>query len=43
MARMQDKLQQELQSGSRVVSFVFAFPSWKHERMEEGTYLYRKP
>lgn len=41
MKKMQEKLQQELRPGSRVVSYVFAFPDWEaKETRTEGLRLY---
>lgn len=43
MEKMQEKLLRELQPGSRVVSYAFTFPGWKHETQSPaGVYLYRR-
>ncbi len=43
MEKMQEKLRRELRPGSRVVSYVFSFPEWRHEsRSDAGVYLYRR-
>ncbi len=42
MARMQQKLQNELRPGSRVISFAFTFPEWQQESDTKGLHLYRK-
>jgi predicted RNA methylase len=39
--KLQQKLEKELQPGTRVVSHTFTFPKWNPEEMESGLYLYR--
>lgn len=42
MGRMERKLREELRPGSRVVSYAFDFPHWRHEAKADGVFLYRQ-
>jgi hypothetical protein len=43
MPRMEEKLRRELRQGSRVVSYAFTFPEWRHEKKTDGgVTLYRR-
>ena len=42
MRRLQKKLEQELATGSRVISFAFPFPDWQFTVKQEGIYVYEK-
>lgn len=42
MPRMERKLREELRSGSRVASYAFPFPRWRHAEKRDGIFLYRR-
>lgn len=42
MPRLEKKLQKELLSGSKIVSYAFEFPKWQPSTKENGIYLYKK-
>ncbi|OGE84460.1 MAG: hypothetical protein A2846_00965 [Candidatus Doudnabacteria bacterium RIFCSPHIGHO2_01_FULL_49_9] len=42
MPELERKLQDELRPGARVVSYVFAFPTWPREQKEGAISVYRK-
>ncbi|UCH37023.1 MAG: SAM-dependent methyltransferase, partial [Candidatus Bathyarchaeota archaeon] len=39
--KLQQKLEEKLLPGTRIVSHAFTFPKWTLENMESGVYLYR--
>jgi len=42
MKDLEQKLLKELTPGSRVVSYLFQFPTWQSEKKEYGVFLYKK-
>ena len=42
MGELEKKLQKELRSGARVISYVFQFPAWKFDQKDAAIFLYRK-
>jgi hypothetical protein len=42
MPRMERKLRGELRPGSRVASYAFPFPRWRHAEKRDGIFLYRR-
>lgn len=40
MAKLEKKLMGELQPGTRVVSYIFRFPTWQHAKKDGMLYLY---
>lgn len=41
MSRLEKKLKRESRKESRIVSYIFPFPSWQYARKEKGVYLYK--
>jgi ribosomal protein L11 methylase PrmA len=42
MEPLEQKLKKELKAGARIVSNVFPFPNWRHEKKEDTAFLYRR-
>ncbi len=42
MGRLENKLQKELHSGARVVSNLYAFPTWEPAQKFRSVYLYKR-
>lgn len=42
VSRLEEKLQDELQPGAKVVSLGFAFPTWPHVEKQGSIYVYEK-
>lgn len=42
MPKLEKKLQKELKKNSRVVSYIFKFPTWPCSSAKNNVYLYRK-
>lgn len=43
LGRLEKKLEQELQPGTKVISNVFRFPTWKYKKEKNNLYLYIMP
>ena len=41
MKRLENKLQSETNAGTRVISYIFSFPSWQG-KAKEGIYIYQR-
>lgn len=42
MKGLEKKLKKELKSNARVISYVFAFPSWEYAQKESAIFVYRQ-
>jgi len=42
MRPLEKKLRRELAANTRVVAYVFTFPTWRHAREEDRVYLYEQ-
>lgn len=43
LPRLENKLQMELKTGTKVISSVYEFPSWSYSAKKDNVYLYALP